>query len=410
MTFRSIGGDDRGTLFRLAFDNFDRGGDLLGSSNARLSAGYLSGKLLRDGMGFPLRGMKRLASVAISAAAAVSAGMMSASATTGSGSPDIQRLSGEDRFLTALAVSQRGWVSAGSTGDPGQLQAGAVLLARGDAFPDALAGVPLAGKLHAPILLTDSATLREDVRNEIQRVLPADKPVYILGGAGAVSPQVQDQVAALGHTVVRLGGADRAHTALTIAQEIGPDPAGIFVATGTDFPDALAAGPAAVHTDLTYGGQGVLLLSDGPILDPDVAAYIRQHPATPNKPIYAVGGPATVALESVAPVYSGFTPLFGQDRYMTAEAVAGRFGMSSSLGVATGSNWPDALTGGAFMASVGGPILLPDPGLMALPSWGYLTHNDSSKFWPIAHVYVFGGEKAIGRTTFDYIKRTTNAH
>jgi len=54
----------------------------------------------------------------------------------------VTRLAGADRVGTAIAISQATFPAAGS--------AGAVILARDDDFPDALAGAPLAAKLHAP--------------------------------------------------------------------------------------------------------------------------------------------------------------------------------------------------------------------------------------------------------------------
>ncbi len=60
------------------------------------------------------------------------------------------RLYGSDRVATSLAVSQDQF-TAGS--------AGAVVLARSDAFPDGLAGAPLAYRTHAPVLLTAPTAL-----------------------------------------------------------------------------------------------------------------------------------------------------------------------------------------------------------------------------------------------------------
>ncbi|HBI55793.1 MAG TPA: hypothetical protein DDY38_03070, partial [Firmicutes bacterium] len=60
-----------------------------------------------------------------------------------------------------------------------------VVLARGDDYADALAGVPLAYQLNAPILLTHTNRLITSTKDEIIR-LGANK-VIILGGTGAVS-------------------------------------------------------------------------------------------------------------------------------------------------------------------------------------------------------------------------------
>ena len=72
-----------------------------------------------------------------------------------------------------------------------------------------------------------------------------DKPVYLLGGADALSQAIEDQVKALGYTTAtRLAGPDRFATALAISiqveQVLGGPPFVVVVATGLNFPDALA--------------------------------------------------------------------------------------------------------------------------------------------------------------------------
>lgn len=344
-----------------------------------------------------------------------------AQATTGNGSPSIQRISGDDRYKTAIAVSQHGWANAGATGQPGQIQAGAVVLARGDQYADALAGVPFAGTKNAPILLTEPTTLRDDVRAEIQRVLAPGGTVYVLGGTSAISAAIEQQIAGLGYAVNRFQGGDRFHTALAIAEQGFPNLKQLYVATGTDYPDALVAGPLAVSggsyvgvTGTPAAPHGALLLTNDFALDPDVAAFIRSFEASHPHATVAVGGHATEALKTIGPVYTTFNYIAGGDRYGTAQAVAesmaaGGLHLPTAIGIATGTAWPDALTGGAYCAAIGAPVFLPSPVLMANTSWNSLTANDSSGNWPIANVYVFGGIKAVDAATFAYVKRVTNA-
>ena len=54
----------------------------------------------------------------------------------------MSRLGGTDRYQTGIAISRGQW---------GQGQADAVVLARGDQAPDALARVPLAKHAHGPL-------------------------------------------------------------------------------------------------------------------------------------------------------------------------------------------------------------------------------------------------------------------
>jgi hypothetical protein len=82
------------------------------------------------------------------------------------------RCAGAGRFETATEISKAEFTTAKT-----------VILAYGMNYADALAGVPLAKKLDAPILLTNTKSLDVSTADEIKR-LKAEK-VIILGGEGA---------------------------------------------------------------------------------------------------------------------------------------------------------------------------------------------------------------------------------
>ena len=136
-------------------------------------------------------------------------------------------------------------------------------------------------------------------------MLPPGGPVYLLGGPGALSRDVENAVNAAGYSAVRLEGADRDSTALAVVGALG-DPGTIVLTTGQNFPDALAAGAAAAHL-----GAGILM-TDGPTLSPEVANYLKAHP---GDTVYAIGGPAAAADPAA-------TAIVGADRYDTAVRVA----------------------------------------------------------------------------------------
>lgn len=256
---------------------------------------------------------------------------------------NVHRIAGATRLATAIGASQDQFPTTGS--------AGAVVLARSDTFPDALAGGPLAAKVHAPLLLTPPSSLDPTVQAEIQRVAPAGATVYILGGASAVSMAVDTKLTSLGYVPKRLAGTSRFGTAVAIADAMG-DPTTVFEATGLNFPDALAGGPAAIKTN------GVILLTNGATQTSETAAYLTAHPGGTH---YALGGPAAKADPAA-------TSLAGDDRFWTSEAVAATFFESATtVGVATGLNFPDALAAGPDLAAKGAPLLLV-PGTGALPN------------------------------------------
>ena len=279
------------------------------------------------------------------------------------------RLSGSDRFGTAIAASVVEFPSAGT--------AGAVVLARADDYPDALVGAALASAKNAPLLFANGGVLTPATRAEIQRVLPAGGTVYLLGGTAAIPTTVATSLTSLGFVPVRYAGTDRFGTALAVAGALN-NPSTVLLATGVNFPDALAAGPAAAHV------HGVVLLTNGSSLTPAVTAYLAAHPGT----VYAIGGPAVAADRSA-------TALSGADRYATAAMVASSlFTTPANVGLASGTAFPDALSGGAFQAHFGGPIVLSDPGVLPTSTSAYLTAAKGT----IVTTNIFGGTSALSVT------------
>jgi hypothetical protein len=294
-----------------------------------------------------------------------------------------QRIFGPDAIDTSIAVSEREFPTDGS--------AGAVVLARSDFFSDALAGGPLAAVTNAPLLITPgtpvSSSLDPRVRDEIERVLPSGNTVYVLGGALALAPGIDTTLTGLGYTVVRVAGANLFATAVAIAGELG-DPSTVFEATGLNFPDALSAVPAAIHTG------GAILLTDGTTQAPETAAYLIAHPPTTR---YAIGGPLAAAGADPSAL-----AVYGEDLFGTSAKVAAVFFPTAAIyGVATGLNYPDALSGGVFMATNGrlGPVLLVSTHTPLPPTISvYLATLASG-----TPGYVFGGPIAVGNDVVDAI-------
>lgn len=75
--------------------------------------------------------------------------------------------------------------------------------------------------------------------------------MYLLGGTSALSPAVENAVQKLHYTVVRLAGPDRYAT--SIAKRVDPNPQVLLIASGDNFPDALAAGATGQPLVLTAG-------------------------------------------------------------------------------------------------------------------------------------------------------------
>ncbi|GHJ46582.1 hypothetical protein Cs7R123_39240 [Catellatospora sp. TT07R-123] len=267
----------------------------------------------------------------------------------------VARLTGRNRFETATAVAQSYWATAGAAGDR-RRPAKAVVLGRSDDFADSLGGSALAAAKQGPLLLTPPTSLNPATATEIKRVLGANTTatVYLLGSTGALSAQVEAAIRAFGYRIVRLAGTDRYDTAVKIADAIDPTPDIIMAATGRNFPDGLAAGAAAGSLDVPGGTlSAVVVLTNDTALPAATKKYLDTHPAER----LGIGVQAVRALSAGA--YQPW-PFQGTDRYHTASMVASAFFGHGPryVGLATGTNWPDALAGGALMGAVGGPLLL----------------------------------------------------
>ncbi len=256
--------------------------------------------------------------------------------------PWVVRLAGPDRYATAVAVSR-------STTGPGVDQ---LFVATGEDFPDALAGAAAAGSLREPMLLLPSSGVPADVVAEISRLHPSR--ITVLGGGGVVSDRTVAQLGGLSPIVRRLSGTDRFATSAAISTAtFAAGVADVFVATGLDFPDALAGAAAAGYLRVP-----LLLVRSDSVPDVVRTELSRLHPSR----ITILGNQGVVSpavestLEKLAPVVRR---LGGVTRYETAAAIsAAVYATSSQVFLANGLTFPDALVGAPAAAAAGAPLLL----------------------------------------------------
>jgi len=163
--------------------------------------------------------------------------------------------------------------------------------------------------------------------------------------------------AAAAASIVRFQGADRFATSAAIVQaSYAPGVPVAYIATGLNFPDALAGGAAAAKA----GGPLLLVLPD--LIPTQIAAELtRLTPAS----IVVLGGTGAVSdavLTSLQTYTSGsVTRVAGADRYATAANLAASFPTGSPVFIATGKDFPDALAGTAAAAAQHAAILLTTP-------------------------------------------------
>lgn len=254
-----------------------------------------------------------------------------ASATT-----NFNRLAGNNRYETSKAISSQ--FSSGNT----------AIVVTGENYPDALSAAPLAKKYDAPIILTNSKSLNSNAESELKRL--KTKEVYIVGGKSAISENVEKKIKSLGITVKRISGDNRYSTSVEVAKKVGLSN-GIFVATGENYADALSVGPIAG----SYGMPIVLVNKNQ--VNPTVQKLINENIISET---IIVGGENAVS-KNVEKKFSNTFRISGNNRYETNEYLNYTFAYNldfSNLYVATGTNFPDALAGGALAAKNNNPIIL----------------------------------------------------
>jgi putative cell wall-binding protein len=301
----------------------------------------------------------------------------------------VSRTSGADRYATAAAVALADFPAA-------ERPVANVILASGENFPDGLAAASLAGAANAPVLLTQTNALPAATAAALAQLQPTT--VHIVGGTAAVSAGVRAQLTGLGYSLNEIGGADRFATAAAVSafMRTAVAPVGTFggqrtaiVATGNNWPDALAGGaPAAA------GNHPILLVgSTVP------AATSAELTAAGIQQVIILGGtaavPASVA-DAITAQGISVVRLSGANRHATAAALAevlttpAPAGFSfSNTGVflVSGTNFPDALSAGPWAGRSDQAILLAG----GQATIDFLT----SKSATIATIRVIGGTAAV---------------
>ena len=277
------------------------------------------------------------------------------------------RFAGVTAEGTAVQISKATFTTGADT----------IIIAQANQFPDALAGAPLAYKLQAPILLSPSSGLTEEVRREIERLAP--KTIYLLGGTAALSSTIESELQQK-YEIKRLAGYTAEGTACEIARELGTKGKAV-IASVRYFQDALVISSWAAR-------QGVpILLTEAQTLSADTKAVLKELSITQTLVIggAAVVGPSVLDQLPFPKRISGYTA------YDTAAAVLQVYPPTTNkLEIATGENYPDALTG-AVRASLYGSMVVLVPTKTIIPP----SLNTLLKSWKGKQVEAFGGLLAL---------------
>lgn len=285
----------------------------------------------------------------------------------------VKRLEGKDRFETAIAVSNE----FKRLSDKNNEKVENVVLANAFDYPDSIASAPLSKIYNAPLLLTEKDKLNSKTEAQLKKL--KIKKVFIVGGNGVVSQNVENKLKSMGIAVERLAGEDRYQTSLKIANKVldyrlanaptnslGYKYRSIFLVDGYRYTDALTLAGMSGRND-----TAIVLLPSNEDLKPNDVKGLNE---LINKATEGENG-KEIATEKLGIYW--FLPYFNknffngvpncimqgstENKYIanlmlnsTNEAILRSDG---NVMMATGENFPDALSGAALAAKLNMPTV-----------------------------------------------------
>lgn len=289
---------------------------------------------------------------------------------------NIIRLGGVDRYETSVTISKSGWQNGSAY----------AVLATGKDYPDALSAAPLARKYSAPILLTDKDLIPKSTLDEIKRLKTTR--IFICGGIGVVSKAVETQLNSIGITIERLGGTDRYATSVAIAGKLGAVSGELMVANGYEWSDALSASSIAAKMGIP------IILTDKNKLPDSINSFI----GTKNFSKAYILGDTDLISSTVATKFINSERVVGSTEYERNINIIKRFQSNidlSNICVATGADFPDALSGSVLAATLSSAIILVDNNNLQAITTEYAIQNLKNT----NNVYIFGLQGAVTNDT-----------
>ena len=246
------------------------------------------------------------------------------------------RISGPGRVETSIEISKFE-----------NTKSKTVILADARNYPDALAASNLTNGRYSVILVQNQLT--QAIINEITRLEAQD--LIILGGTNSISEDIEKGLANIAgiKNISRIAGETRYDTCQKIFSQAKKK--SLVLASGEKFPDALATSSIL--------DQAGLLLTKSRQLPSEAQAAIKDL----NHDNFLIVGGENSVQESLATSisnqyqYASHTRISGNNRYETSAKIGERL-VSSTVILASGENFPDALAASTLAQKIDSPILL----------------------------------------------------
>lgn len=298
------------------------------------------------------------------------------------------RVFGQDRVKTSVAVANSGWTTSDYA-----------IIANAWDFPDAVCSAPLAYKYHAPILLTNKEGLTAETSSELSNLQV--KHVFIVGGTGVVSHNVEAQITAKGIDVQRLYGQDRYQTSIAVANQVGNTTGSIVITNGYNPYEALSISSIAAKK-----GMPILLTARKEAPDA-LVNYIKQNNITQTYVLGKADGITDddgVADNSIFPNPVRITGANPYERNINIIKMFSSDLNFSKIYLASGKAFADALSGSALAAATSSPVIFVD-GNMPQVTKDFIASEANS----VTSMCVLGGEGAISDNTVQKVETLLSA-
>ncbi|WP_431711915.1 GH25 family lysozyme [Glutamicibacter uratoxydans] len=252
------------------------------------------------------------------------------------------RISGQTLYDTPVAISKRTFSGTAQT----------VVIASGERFPDALSGSSLATLKSGPMLLIKKNSIPAAVAAELRRLKP--KQIIVLGGPVTISDKTAAALKSYG-PVKRIWGNTLYDTSTKITANWKSSKE-VFVATGERFEDAMSLAAVAAGRKTP-----MLLTKHSQVPAPTIKELKRLKPTQ----VHLAGGPIAISAAAEKQIRQAVpnakvTRHAGDTLYDTSALIAKKFWPNGSQRqfIATGTRFPDGLTGAVAAGYNQAPLLL----------------------------------------------------
>lgn len=284
----------------------------------------------------------------------------------------VERIAGKNRYETSYKISE----------ELGEYKN--IVIASGEDFPDALSSGILASYLKSPVILTEKNSVNPYLYSALNT--HKNQKYYVIGGKSSISEKVMEDIKHFSPDLTsRISGKDRYETAGLVTSKIIREiynsygyPDNLAVYDGSDFADAMSATPFMYQYERNKE-------KEKPVTVPLPKGYKIDH----DKLEIVFGG------ESFLPKGNEKLRLAGSNRYKTSVEVAKAFKTVlnkdiDTVIIASGEDYPDALSAGPLASSKNAAILLTEAKGLNPDVKKYIEETKSIK-----NVIIVGGESTV---------------